>query len=452
VTADSTEQASRRPVTAEDRAAVNPFAALVGLLDRPMASFYLLMSASGLLLTIGLMMVLSASSISSYRDNHSAFTIFNNQLTFSVVGLVAFWFALRLRTRFLRLIAYPLLIVSGGLLLLLMVAPSYGRTVNGATLWIDVGPFVVQPSELAKLGLVFWGADVLVRKRALIGEWKHLLVPLFPVTGVVLALVGKEDLGGMLSLLLIFLTLLWVAGVGWRVLGSLVGLAFGAVLLLITTASHRMDRITSFTDPFADPQDTGFQAVQGLYALSTGGWWGLGLGASRAKWGSLPEAHNDFIFAVVGEELGVIGCLLVISLFCLLAYTGLRIARRVTDPFARLVAAACTVWLAGQAFINMGGVVGLVPITGVTLPLISAGGSSLVITLFVLGVLASFARAEPEAAQALHARGRSKWAKILGVPLPPRPRPARAPRSRVGSGARVPRPRPRPADHAGDAS
>ena len=450
MTADSTDQASRRPVTAEDRAAVNPFAALAGLLDRPMASFYLLVSASGLLLTIGLMMVLSASSISSYQDNHSAFTIFNNQVTYSVIGLVAFWFALRLGSRFLRLAAYPLLVVSGGLLLLLMVAPSYGRTVNGATLWIDIGPVVVQPSEPVKLALVLWGADVLVRKRALIGQWKHLLIPLFPVTGVILALVGKEDLGGMLSLLLIFLTLLWVAGVGWRVLGSLLAAALGSVLLLITTASHRMDRITSFTDPFADPQNTGFQAVQGLYALSTGGWWGLGLGASRTKWGSLPEAHNDFIFAVVGEELGVIGCLLVISLFCLLAYTGLRIARRVTDPFARLVAAACTVWLAGQAFIHMGGVVGLVPITGVTLPLISAGGSSLVLTLFVLGVLASFARMEPDAVEALHARGRTKWAKVLGIPLPPRARPARPPRNKDGSGPGVPR--QRPARPTGDAS
>jgi cell division protein FtsW len=333
------------------------------------------------------------------------------------------------------------------------VVPAVGRTVNGATLWIDLGPFSIQPSEPMKLALTLWGADVLVRKRALIAQWKHLVVPLFPVTGLVLAMVGKEDLGGMLSLLLIFLALLWVAGVGWRVLGALLGVAFGAVIVLITSAEHRLNRITSFTDPFADPQYTGYQAVQGLYALSTGGWWGVGLGASRAKWGGLPEAHNDFIFAIIGEELGVIGCLLVISLFCLLAYTGLRIARRVSDPFARLVAAACTVWLAGQAFINMGGVVGLVPITGVTLPLISAGGSSLVLTMFVIGMLASFARLEPAAVVALHARGRTKWAKLLGIPLPPRPRPQRPARARPDAGvaepSRVASALPRQRDGAG---
>jgi cell division protein FtsW len=201
----------------------------------------------------------------------------------------------------------------------------------------------------------------------------------------------------------------------------LLGVGMAGVMLLIKIEPYRMKRITSFLDPFADAQDTGLQAVQGLYALSTGGWWGVGLGASRAKWGALPEAHNDFIFAIIGEELGVIGCFLVIGLFCVLAYTGLRIARRVTDPFARLVSAACTVWLVGQAFINMGAVVGILPITGIPLPLISAGGSSLVLTMFVIGMLASFARSEPDAVAALHARGRTKWAKLLGIPLPPRP-------------------------------
>jgi cell division protein FtsW len=416
----------RRTVTPADRAAVNPFAALTGLLQRPMASFYLLLSAGGLLLTVGLLMVLSASSIRSYAVTGSAFTFFNNQLTYAGLGLVAFWFALRLRVRFFRLAGYGVLAVSAILLFVLFVMPSVGTEVNGAVLWIDLGPISIQPSEPAKLGLALWGADVLVRKRVLLHEGKHLMVPLFPVAAVVLALVGKEDLGGMLSLLLILLALLWVTGVRLRVLGMLGGVAMAAVVALIVVAPHRIVRLTSFLDPFADKQDTGHQAVQGLYALSTGGWWGVGLGASRAKWAALPEAHNDFIFAVIGEELGVIGCLLVISLFCVLAFAGLRIARRVTDPFARLAAAACTVWLAGQAFINMGGVVGLLPITGVTLPLISAGGSSLVLTMFVLGMLASFARSEPEAAAALHARGRTKWAKLLRIPLPPRPVPPRA--------------------------
>jgi cell division protein FtsW len=158
--------------------------------------------------------------------------------------------------------------------------------------------------------------------------------------------------------------------------------------------------------------------VHGLYGLGTGGWWGLGLGQSREKWGDLPEAHNDFIFAVIGEELGVLGCLVVVALFAVLAYSGVRIASRVDDPFRRLVASACTVWLAGQALVNMGGVVGLLPVTGVPLPLISAGGSSLVLTMFVIGMLASFARHEPEAVLALHARGRAWWVRWAGIPLP----------------------------------
>jgi cell division protein FtsW len=366
-------------------------------------------------------MVLSASSIKAYAVTGSAFTFFNNQLSFAALGLVAFWVALRLPVRTFRILGYPILFLSAGLLLLLTVAPSVGERVNGATLWIDVGPFTVQPSEPAKLALALWGADVLVRKRALLTEWKHLLVPLFPLAGGILAMVAKEDLGGMLSLMLVLLTLLWVTGVRFRVLGMLLATGMAAVVVLIVAAPHRIERITSFTDPFADAQDTGHQAVQGLFALSTGGWWGVGLGASASKWGALPEAHNDFIFAIIGEELGAIGCLLVIGLFCILAYAGFRIARRVTDPFARLVAASCTVWLVGQAFINMGGVVGLVPITGVTLPLISAGGSSLVLTMFVIGMLASFARTEPDAVVALHARGRTKWSRLLGIPLPPKP-------------------------------
>jgi cell division protein FtsW len=427
-------------VTPDDRAAVNPFAALSGLLDRPMASFYLLLSAAGLLLTIGLLMVLSASSIKSYAVTGSAFAFFNNQLVYAGLGLVAFWFALRLRVRAFRLLAYPLLLISGGLLLLLVLVPSAGVRVNGAVLWINIGGLSIQPSEPAKLALALWAADVLVRKHALLGQGKHLLVPLFPVAGLLLVILGKEDLGGMLSLLLILLALLWVTGVRFRVFGMLLSVALAGILMLIFAAPHRIARLTSFADPFADAQDTGHQAVQGLFALSTGGWWGVGLGASRQKWGALPEAHNDFIFAIVGEELGVIGCLLVIGLFCVLGYTGFRIARRAADPFVRLVAAACTVWLVGQAFINMGGVVGLVPITGVTLPLISAGGSSLVLTMFVIGMLASFARLEPAAAAALHARGRTRWAKVLGIPLPPRPRAARPARARPDAGAVRPEP------------
>jgi len=407
------------PPSAQERAAVNPLAALVGLLQRPLASYYLVLGTTGLLLAFGLMMVLSASSIDSYVESGSAFTVFNRQLLYAVVGLPAFWLGVRLPVRAYRVMGYPLLLVSAAALLVLFVAPSVGLSNGGASLWLQLGPVTVQPSEPAKLALALWGADVLVRKRALLSDWRHLALPLAPVTVGMLLLVGIEDLGTMLCLLLVVLALLWTSGVRLRVFAGLFVVAVAGVLVLISSAGYRRARLTSFLDPFADADDTGHQAVQGLYAMSTGGWMGVGLGESRGKWAYLPEPYNDFIFAIIGEELGVVGCLVVLGLFCAIAYTGLRIARRVADPFARLVAAACTIWLVGQAFINMGAVAGLLPITGIPLPLISAGGSSLVLTMFVLGMLASFARQEPGAAAALHARGRTAWTRLSGIPLPP---------------------------------
>jgi cell division protein FtsW len=423
------------PPTVADRAAINPFSALSGLLRRPMSSYYLLLASAALLLAIGLAMVLSASSIDSFRKSGSAFTVFSAQATWAAIGLPAFWLGLRLRVRAYELIGYPLLLVSAVLLALLWAVPGVGIEVNGVALWIQLGPVQMQPAEPAKLGLALWGAATLLHKRALLGQWKHLAIPLLPVAGVMLLLVGHNDLGSMLLLLIVLLTLLWVSGVRFRVFSALVAVGIVGVVALVFGKAYRLDRLTSFTDPFATKDDQGYQAVHGLYSLASGGWWGVGLGQSHEKWGYLPEEHNDFIFAVIGEELGVIGCFVVIILFGVFTYAGLRIARRVDDPFRRLVAAACTLWLAGQALINMGAVANLLPITGVPLPLISAGGSSLVLTMFIVGMLASFARAEPEAAAALHARGRTWWSKMWGIPLPPlsTEQAARSPRQRGGA-------------------
>jgi cell division protein FtsW len=211
------------------------------------------------------------------------------------------------------------------------------------------------------------------------------------------------------------------------------------VLWLVNRKQYRMERFTSFFHPFADMHGVTQQAGHSLWALAGGGWWGRGLGNSQEKWHYLPLSYNDFIFAIIGEELGVVGCFVVIGLFAVLLYAGLRIATRVEDPFRRLVAASCTLWLVGQALINMGAVANLLPITGVPLPLISAGGSSLVITMFMIGMLGSFARAEPDAAVALHARGRTWWARMWGIPLPPLPKgraAARPPRQRATAGRR----------------
>lgn len=384
-----------------------------------MTSFYLLVGSALLLLVVGLVMVLSASSIDSFVANGSAFTVFLKQVKWAVLGLCAFWVAMLIRPHWYRYLAYPFLIPAVIMLAALLVNPAWGVGDHGR--WLAVGPIQFQPSELAKLALVLWGADILVRKQHLLVEWRQLAIPFLPVAGIVLLLVGANDLGTMMCLLMVVAGLLWVSGVRFRLLAALGGLSLVAVVMLIGSRSYRLERVTNFLDPFADKDDAGHQSVQGLYALSTGGWWGVGLGQSRGKWEYLPEAHNDFIFAIIGEELGIIGAMMVIALYGVLAYAGLRIARRVADPFQRLAAASCTIWLAGQAFINMAQVAGLLPVTGIPLPLISAGGSSLVLTMFVVGILACFARAEPAAAAALHARGPNWISRITRIPLPPLP-------------------------------
>ena len=228
-----------------------------------------------------------------------------------------------------------------------------------------------------------------------------VLVPVLPVFGVLaLLLIAEPDFGAVATLGLVLVGLLWAGGMPVRWFG-LVAVGGAALLAVVVTVSpERMERITSFLDPFSDPTVGGFQAIRGFYALATGGLWGVGLGNSAMKWNLLPHAESDYIFAIIGEELGFLGCLVVVTLYGVLAYAGFRIARRSADWFIQLASVAITVWLIGQAAMNMGYVVGLLPVTGVTLPLISAGGTSLVLTLFIIGLLARFARSEPEAIEA----------------------------------------------------
>ncbi|MEV1289640.1 putative peptidoglycan glycosyltransferase FtsW [Micromonospora sp. NPDC049679] len=419
-------------------------AALRGLLARPLASYYLLVSSAGLLLVIGLTMVFSATSVEAYATNGNAFAMLSKQAMFAVVGLVVFWMCQRLPARTYRAVAGPLLGLAIGLLSLLGLLTLYASflktdhvqfgPIGARLLSLTFGPVSLQPGEVAKLALVIWGADVLARKGESLGWWRELAMPLFPVVGLLFLLVGYNDLGTMLCLLALLVGLLWAAGVRLQVFGILSATALAGIGLLIAAASfgagsgekgaenYRLGRLTSFLTP---PEECGldgcYQALQARYAIGNGGWFGVGLGTSQLKWGYLPEAHNDFIFAIVAEELGVVGCVVVLALFAVLAYSGLRIARRVDDPFRRLAAAAATAWLVSQAVINIGGVVGLLPITGLPLPFISDGGSALVMTLAAVGMLASFARAEPDAARALHARPPARWVRLLWAPLPPLP-------------------------------
>jgi cell division protein FtsW len=337
----------------------------------------------------------------------SAYTLFQKQAVWVVIGLPGMWLASRLPVKTFRALAYPMLLLSIVCLALVLV-PGLGRSAGGATRWVDLGPVQIQPSELAKLALVLWGADLLARKDRLgqLTEWRPLLVPLMPGAGVLVLLVMLgSDLGTTLVLLTIFLGLLWVVGAPGRLFVGIAGLVALLVSILVLVEPYRLQRLTGYLDPSGNKLSTNYQGTQGLYALASGGLFGTGLGEGRAKWDYLPHAETDFIFAIVGEEFGLVGTLVVLGLFGMLAYAGLRIARRVKDPFTRLAAAGATAWIVVQAVVNIGAVIAVLPITGIPLPLVSYGGSALIPSLFALGMLLAFAKREPGARQALSARG-----------------------------------------------
>ena len=392
-------------------------------LHRPLASYHLLGASTLLLLGLGLVMVFSASSVRSYETFGSSYAIAARQGLFIGLGLPLMWIASRLPVRFWRMAGYPLLLAALGLLVLVLV-PGVGKEVDGAVRWIPLpGGLNLQPSELGKLALALWGSDLLVRKKKLLGHWKHLFVPLLPVSCLVLALVMLEpDMGTTLATTVVVVALLWVVGTPLRYFAAFVGALVGLATVLAVAEPYRMARLVSFLDPCAPEHrlEGGYQACQGLLAMGSGGLFGLGLGASREKWaGGLPNAHTDFVFAIIGEELGLLGSLTVLVLFGTLLYGGVRVAKRTTDPFARLAAAAVTAWLGVQACINIGAVVGMVPITGIPLPLVSFGGSALLLTMVAIGMLLSFARCEPGAPEALAARG-SALRRLLGREPAPR--------------------------------
>jgi len=387
------------------------------LLDRPLTSYYLILGATALLLCLGLMMVLSTTSVTDLNQGESPYHDFEWQVIGIVVGLPIMWLMARSSPRVFRAMAYPLLAVSViGLGLTLI--PGVAVVHNGVARWIAVGPVTVQPSELAKLALAVWGADLLARKEKLgmLADWRHLLVPLIPGAGVLALLVmAGQDLGTTSILLIILLALLWVAGIPSRVFAALLILLGLVLVLLYVSRGYGSARIEDFLHPSGNtnPVGTNQQSIQGKYALGSGGLFGSGLGASKEQWNWLPEDSSDFIFAIIGEELGLVGTLCVTALYGGLAYAGLRVARRAPDTFSRLAAATITAWIVMQAVVNIGAVIGVFPITGVPLPLVSQGLSSVLVTMVGLGMLMSFARREPGASQALAARGPGVGSRVL---------------------------------------
>ncbi|MBO0714879.1 MAG: putative lipid II flippase FtsW, partial [Acidimicrobiales bacterium] len=366
------------------------------------ASFVLLLTLVTVLLVIGLIMVLSASSVEALRQYGSSWAIFERQVLWVMLGVVALVLAARIDYRRWRRVATPLLVVCL-LLLVAVLVPRLGVSAGGSSRWLGVGSLRMQPSELMKLGLVLFGADLLTRRADRIRSWKATIRPLLLIVGLGCLLVIKQpDLGTALILICIAMGLLFAAGTSFKAIGTLLGLSGTAAVLVALAEPYRRARLFSFFDPWAHASSSGYQVVQSLVGLGSGHMLGVGLGSSAAKWGFLPNAYTDFIFSVLGEELGLVGALLVVALFIALAVVGIRIAVRSSERFGGLVAAGVTTWIVVQAVINIGGVVGMLPVTGVPLPFISFGGSSLVIMMAGVGMLLNVASKEqPRLAPAL---------------------------------------------------
>lgn len=354
---------------------------------------YFLIVASTLALTaIGVVMVLSASSVENIggRGSYASLT---SQGVYALVGIVLMFWLSRWRPETLRRYAWLLVIVA--FVLLLLVFSPLGREINGNQNWIFIGGFSFQPSEAAKLALAVWGAHVLAMKGKLLQSFWHAVLPLVPVGGliVLLVLLGR-DLGTVLVLLFIVAALLFMSGFKLRYLGLAAAIGLAAVTAAALTSENRRVRIDAWLGQCDHATDPCYQYQHGIYALASGGWWGAGIGQSRQKWSYIPEAENDFIFTILGEELGLVGALLVIALFIALAIAFFRVAYRAETPFIRICTGAIMAWLIGQAFLNIAMVTGLLPVIGVPLPFISAGGSALMLSLMAIGVVLSFAREE----------------------------------------------------------
>ncbi|MFF3728917.1 putative lipid II flippase FtsW [Streptomyces sp. NPDC002476] len=375
--------------------------------DRPLTAYYLILGAGLLITVLGLVMVYSASMIKALELNKPGSYFFRKQFLAAVIGAVLMAVAARMPIKLHRALSYPLLLGAVFLMALVQV-PGIGMSINGNQNWLSLGgPFQLQPSEFGKLALVLWGADLLARKqdKQLLTQWKHMLVPLVPVAFLLLGLIMLGgDMGTAIILTAILFGLLWLAGAPTRLFAGVLAFATVIALVLIKTSPNRMSRLACVgaTDP--GPDDSCWQAVHGIYALASGGWFGSGLGASVEKWGQLPEPHTDFIFAITGEELGLAGTLSVLALFAALGYASIRVAGRTEDPFVRYAAGGVTTWIMVQFVINIGAVLGLLPIAGVPLPLFSYGGSALLPTMFAVGLLIAFAREEPAAKAALAMR------------------------------------------------
>ncbi len=392
----------RTPTTPKRQTAANPIARKPAVAVVPVRrifaaenrNYFLLLGTTLFLVAFGLVMVLSSSAIESNVDGDGFFGRFMRQSLYAIVGIPLMLVAARMPTRFWKRWAWPALLLGGALQLIVFI-PGLGVGYGGNQNWISIGGFNAQPSEFVKIALIVWVAWVLSTKQDLLDDWKHVALPIGPVAGIAIlfVLIGN-DLGTASIMVMIVLGCLYFAGVRLRFLATAVaGIAVLAVLMAFTSPS-RAERISVWMNGCTAADYSGYcwQVQHGTWALAAGGLFGRGLGNSTAKWNWLPEADNDFIFAIIGEELGLIGALVVLALFIVLAIAFVRVIRSTKDSFVRITTAGVMVWVIGQAFVNIAVVLGVLPVLGVPLPLISAGGSALIATLLGIGIVLSFAR------------------------------------------------------------
>ena len=354
--------------------------------------FLVLFLAVTALVLLGVVMTLSASAVVSINSSDSAWSLFRRQLLWTALGAVVMLTTMRIDYRLLRVFGVPA--VTGSLVLVILVlVPGVGVSVNGATRWIRLGSFSFQPSEIAKLALILFAAALLSRPTSDITNTRVTFRPVVAVCGVFIVLLTLQPhLGNALIIAAVVTTMLFIAGVPLLHLTAVSVIGGLGTAAAILGTSWRRRRFLVFLDPWSDPEHLGYQSLQSLHAVTVGGLTGVGLGASKAKWGFLPFAHSDFIFAIIAEELGLLGAGFVVLLFVTIGAAGLTTALRAPDRFGLLLALGITVWIVAQAFLNIGSVTRVVPVVGVTLPFLSFGGTSLVVTLAAVGVLLNVAR------------------------------------------------------------
>lgn len=364
-------------------------------LDHPYAHYNLLLGATVILLTFGIVMVASASSVVSYQNSGNSWALVQRQILFAVLGVALMYQISRTPIMTVRRLT-PLF--AGGVMILLVLVLLIGTARHGQKNWIELPAGMrIQPSEFAKLAIVLFGADMLERKSHLLRYTRELMFPVGVAFLIALVLVVLEgDVGTAIVMVPIMLASFYLVGVPMKLFGAIFGAGLAAIAVLTAIAPYRIARFTSFLNPEADPQGTGFQLIHGMQALGSGGLTGVGLGGSKEKWGTLPASETDFIFAVIGEETGIIGTVTVLLLFAVIIFVGLRIARHTDDLFIQIASFSIITWMFWQMVVNVGAVIRLMPITGVPLPLISYGGSSLLPSLAALGLLMAFAKHEAD--------------------------------------------------------